>query len=363
MPDFIPGLELSEQFYQEAVSPILASNFPAVRYSAALLGSGSEVLGFDTPQSTDHHWGPRVQIFLSEDDHAGYAARMSEVLSRKLPYQFRGYSTNFGRPDEHGVQLLSDIESGPVNHRVEIKTIRSFFEGYLGLNPDDKMQVLDWLTIPEQRLLTVTAGRVYHDGLGTLDQVRKKFSYYPRDVWLHLLAAQWTWIAQEEAFIGRAGEVGDELGSQIIAARLVRALMKLCFLMERQYAPYSKWFGTAFARLPCAQRLGPIFQNVLQAQSWREREPQLSIACEFVAEKHNTLGITRPLDTKASPFYNRPYHVIHAERFAHEIREAISDQKVRKMRIPIGSIDQFVDSTDVMSNPQLFRKLRIMFEQ
>ncbi len=363
MPDFIPGLKLSELFYHEAVSPILASNFPAVRYSAALLGSGSEVLGFDTPQSTDHHWGPGLQIFLSEDDYAAYAARMAGVLSQQLPYRFRGHSTNFGPPDEFGVRLPTDIESGPVSHRVEIKTIQSFFESYLGFNPYDEMQVLDWLTIPEQRLLTVTVGQVYHDGLGKLDQVRQKFAYYPRDVWLYLLAAQWTWIAEEEAFIGRTGDVGDELGSQIIAARLVRALMKLCFLMEKQYAPYSKWFGTAFARLPCAQRFAPIFQNVLQVQSWRERERHLSTAYALAAEMHNALGITQPLDTKVSPFHNRPYQVIHAQRFADEIREAISDQEVRKIKISIGSIDQFIDCTDIMSNPQLYRKLRIMFGQ
>ena len=307
-----------------------------MRYSAALLGSGSEVFGFDTPLSTDHHWGPRLQIFLSEEDFAAQAARVNDVLSQQLPHRFRGYSTNFGPPDEVGVRLLKDIESGPVSHRVDVTTIPSFLGSYLGVNPYDEMQILDWLTIPEQRLLSVTAGRVYHDGLGDLNQVRQKFAYYPRDVWLYLLAAQWTRISDEEAFVGRTGNVGDELGSQIIAARLVRALMKLCFLMERQYAPYSKWFGTAFARLPCAPRLAPTFQNALRAQSWRERERYLSRAYSMVAEMHNTLGITKPYPTKVSPFYTRPYKVIHSERFADEIRKGIKDQEVRKIELPIG---------------------------
>jgi len=285
------------------------------------------------------------------------------VLSQKLPYRFRGYSTNFGPPDEIGVRLLKDTESGLVSHRVEVTTIRSFLETYLGVNSYDEMQILDWLTVPEQRLLSVAAGRVYHDGLGDLNRVRQKYAYYPRDVWLYLLAAQWTRISEEEAFVGRTGNVGDELGSQIIAARLVRALMKLCFLMERQYAPYSKWFGTAFARLPCAPRLAPIFQNALRAQSWGERGKLLSRAYSIIAEMHNALGITHPLPTKVSPFYNRPYKVIHSERFAEEIRKRIIDQEVRKIEIPIGSIDQFIDSTNVMDKPKLYRKLRAMFEQ
>ncbi len=362
IPEFIAGLKLSELFYSEAVSPILASNFPTVRYSASLLGSGSEVLGFDTIQSTDHHWGPRLQVFLSDDDSATYAKRIDKALSEQLPRQFRGYSTNFGPPDQIGVRLPRDIELGPVSHLVEITTIQSFFGSFLGIDPDDELQVIDWLTIPEQKLLSVTGGRVFHDGLGRLNQVRQKFSYYPRDIWLYLLAAQWSLIAEEEAFIGRTGDVGDELGSRIIAARLVRALMKLCFLMERQYAPYGKWFGTAFGRLTCSKKLAPIFREVLRAESWQEREQYLSRAYSIVAEIQNALGITQPLDTKVSPFYNRPYQVVHSERFAYEIRKAINDQEVRKIRVSIGSIDQFVDCTDIMSEPQLYRRLRTMFE-
>jgi len=314
--EFVPGLKLSELFYREALSPILGSNFPKTRYSAGLLGSGSEVLGLDTIRSTDHHWGPRLQIFLSEDDHRTQAKLIDEALSKQLPLQFHGYSTNFGPPDQIGIRLIKNIESGPVSHLVEITTIPSFFENYLGIDPDLELKVGDWLTIPEQRLLSVTKGRVFHDGLGKLNRVRQGLSYYPKDVWLYLLAAQWASIAQEEAFIGRTGEVGNELGSRIIAARLVRALMKLCFLMERQYAPYSKWFGAAFARLTCSKRLASIFANVLRAESWPERERYLSRAYSHVAKMHNALSITEPLDTNVSPYYNGPYQVIHSERFA-----------------------------------------------
>jgi len=83
----------------------------------------------------------------------------------------------------------------------------------------------------------------------------------------------------------------------------------------------------------------------------------------MVAEMHNALGITKPYPTKVSPFYSSPYKVIHSERFADEIRKGIKDQEVRKIEIPIGSIDQFIDSTNVMDKPQLYRKLRTMYEQ
>ena len=72
------------------------------------------------------------------------------------------------------------------------------------------------------------------------------------------------------AFDGTGWLVGDEVGSALIGGRLVRDIMRLCFLMERTYAPYQKWFGTAFKRLSCGPDLWPMLQNALQAETWRD---------------------------------------------------------------------------------------------
>ena len=48
---FVPGLDLAEAFYREAVRPILDRHYPGQVHSAALLGYGSEALGYDTPLS------------------------------------------------------------------------------------------------------------------------------------------------------------------------------------------------------------------------------------------------------------------------------------------------------------------------
>ena len=107
MANFIAGLRLSAEFFQEAVAPILATNFRGVPYSAALIGSGSEVLGFDTEMSSDHHWGPRVMLFLREADHARYHTALHRSLSDQLPRTFHGYPTNFTppNPEDSGTQL------------------------------------------------------------------------------------------------------------------------------------------------------------------------------------------------------------------------------------------------------------------
>jgi hypothetical protein len=96
---FIPGLQLSELFYRDVIAPILKTHFPVLNYSAGLLGWGSEVLGYDTPISRDHHWGPRVLLFLSETDFEISREKISRVLSENLPYRFMGYSTHFGIPE------------------------------------------------------------------------------------------------------------------------------------------------------------------------------------------------------------------------------------------------------------------------
>ena len=104
MPPFVSGLALSRSFYTEAVRPILTAEFPALEYAAALIGTGSEVLGYDSSRSTDHHWGPRVMLFVAAADLV-LGPRISEALSAGLPATFRGYSTNFGPPDAIGVRL------------------------------------------------------------------------------------------------------------------------------------------------------------------------------------------------------------------------------------------------------------------
>ena len=96
--NFIPGLALARRFYWEAVRPILDADFPDLRHSAALFGTGSEVLGFDTPMSSDHHWGPRAMLFLAEDDYKRQCDDITETFRWKVPHRFLGYPTNFGAP-------------------------------------------------------------------------------------------------------------------------------------------------------------------------------------------------------------------------------------------------------------------------
>src|SRR5437773_698726 len=333
MSNFIPGLRLGRLFFLEAVKPVLDASFPGLQFSAALIGGGSEILGFDNEMSTDHHWGPRVMIFLTEEERRQQSEAINERLRNELPARCHGYSTNFTLPNpaDNNVQLLQEVDRGPINHRVEIHTIRGFFLAELDFDIEGSIEPADWLTFPSQKLRSIAAGAVYHDGIG-LQAARDRFKYYPHDVWLYLLASGWNRIGQEEHLMGRAGMLDDEIGSGIIGSRLVRDVMRLCFLMEKQYAPYAKWFGKAFNELKCAEDLLPILRRVLLAEAWQEREKYLAAAFEYVAEMHNRLGITETLPAKVSNFFGRPFLVINLEGgFTDAIHARITDPAVQRI--------------------------------
>lgn len=346
---FLPGLELAEILYEEGVRPILDDAYPGLRYAAARVGGGSEVLGFDTARSADHDWGPRLDLFLAADDVAEHGAAIHRILADRLPKAVRGWPTHFRQKDDPldpvGHMELTD---GPVSHRVHTRDISLWVTRTIGADPLARpLTNQDWLAIPQQRLAEVTGGAVFHDGPGALTTVRRDLAWYPDQVWRYMLASQWQRISQEEAFVGRCAEAGDDLGSAIVAARLVRDLMRLCLLLERQYAPYSKWLGSAFGRLDIARTLTPSLRGALAATGYREREEHLCDAYETVAFRQNSSGLIEAVDPARRRYHNRPFMVLHAERFAQALLKTLKDPDLQALPLT-GSVDQWADSTDFL---------------
>jgi uncharacterized protein DUF4037 len=232
---------------------------------------------------------------------------------------------------------------------VQVSDLGGWLTGQLGFDPRHAVTLPDWLATPSQRLAEVTGGAVFHDGTGELSRARSRLAWYPDEVWRYVLSCQWGRIAQEEAFPGRCAEVGDELGSAVVTARLARDLMRLWLLMNRRYPPYGKWLGTAFSRVPGTAALAASLTAALAALGWPSRERHLSQAYVTVAEEHNKLGLTKPLDTSTRRFYDRPYQVIDAGRFAAALADTITDPLIRRLP-PIGAADQFIDSTDALGD-------------
>lgn len=341
MAEFLSGLELSRAFYDVVVAELVGD----VPHAAALLGTGSDVLGFDTERSTDHDWGPRLQVFVAADD----VHRVREVVDRGIPDEYRGWPTSYGWDDV------------PETHHVEVVSLRDWLLERLGFDPRDGVSVLQWLTTPQQILLEVTRGAVHRDDDGELEAVRVALAWYPDDVWLWLLACQWRRLDQEEPFVGRAAEVGDDLGSRILAARLVRDLVRLCFLLERRYAPYSKWLGTGFRTLDAHAAVGPPLHDALAAAEYPAREDALVRAVQAAAALHNSCAITRPVDEGIGLFHGRPFRVLGSSRFVDSCLDRVDDPGLRSLPL-VGAIDQLTDSADLLSEPAALRAGRVLYE-
>src|SRR5688572_8647063 len=114
-PTFTPARELCGAFYREVVGPLLADR----SHAAALLGSGSDVLGFDTERSTDHGWGPRLLVFADDDADVPV---VSERVATGLPEFFQGWPVRYG------------WDEVPVDHRVTVTTLSGWLIEHLGVD-------------------------------------------------------------------------------------------------------------------------------------------------------------------------------------------------------------------------------------
>jgi hypothetical protein len=342
MATFVPGRDLAGAFYREAVAPLLAD----APHSASFLGWGSDVLGFDTVRSTDHGWGPRLQVFVP----AAHVAAVEARIDAGLPPAFGGWPTHFG------------WDAYPVKHHVEVAALDEWLRGRLGFDPAAGVSTSDWLSTPQQVILELTEGAVFRDESGELAAIRQRLAWYPEDVWLWLLACQWRRIAQEEHFVGRSAEVGDELGSRVIAARLIRDIMRLGFLLERRYAPYSKWLGSAFARLEVHEEIGGALLEAAGAPTYEVRERALAAAVEALGRRQNRLGVATAVEATVRRFHSRPFLVLDSGRFVDACLAQVTDPWLRSLPL-VGGVDQFIDSTDVSSSSyaERFRDVALLY--
>jgi len=347
------GIALSQGFYRDVVGPLLAG----LPHGAALLGDGSEVLGYDDAVSPDHDFGPRVQVFVPSDSDIGPA----EDRLTALPERYGGMAVVYVDHDRHG---------GAPSHQIEVTTAARFFTERLGTDPASRpagLSLADWLLAPTQVLASLTAGAVFADPDGALARRRTALAWYPDDVWRYALAAGWLRVDQEEPFVGRTGGTGDDLGSRVLAARLVRDLMRMAFLVERRYPPYGKWFGRAFAALPVAGSAGPHLAAALAASEWREREAALVRATSVLVAATNDLRLCPPVDPSPRQFHGRDIRVVGPSRVSVALTGAVTDPDVVSLLTAqgarpgvaagrlVGTVDQVIDSTEILSDVERCR--------
>src|SRR6266700_2765371 len=131
----LSGIEFGAAFHREAVGPLLSQELPGLRYAAARLGSGSDVLGLDDAISRDHDWGCRLTVLVDAAD-ADALPRIGELLEHRLPERYRDRPVRF--------PVTWDQRRA---HRVEAATVGGFAASRLGIDPGRGLSALDWVLL------------------------------------------------------------------------------------------------------------------------------------------------------------------------------------------------------------------------
>ena len=346
-PPFIKGLDLNRGFYREIVKPILDRSFPGLSYSASLIGYGSDVMGMDTERSTDHNWGPRMQIFV--DGAAEGAAegciipRIDGCLREELSLEYRGYPVNFSDAAYDKTRSMEKSRKKPVNHLIEISGFEDYLKARYSMEKTRGFSPRDWLAFKDQALIEITSGEVFHDGLEKLEAVRRELAFYPPDIRKLRMAILWHYISNKEAFVGRCAALDDFIGLKLNSGRIVNYLIKILFYLEKKYIPYSKWFGSAFKKLEAYDEIAPLVKEILSENVPAQIEEKLCLLYTFVVGRHNaTEGLPR-LHNAVRNYFGRPYRVIFAETIITELMNSIADEEIKKSDLRRFALDIIVD--------------------
>jgi hypothetical protein len=341
------GAEVARAFFSGVVEPLLGRALPGLRYAAARLGSGSDVLGLDDETSRDHDWGCRLTLLVDEDDR-DQVPLIGRMLEAELPERYGEFPVRF--------PVTWDAS---VSHRVEVATVADFAAYRLGVDPTGGLSVLDWLILTGQSVLEVTAGPVFADRTRALASVRTLLAWYPPDVERYVLAAGWQRLCQLLPMVGRTAESGDELGSRLLGGTLAGDLVGLAFALSCRWAPYDKWRGTVFRSLPVAAELGPLLDAAICAPGWRDREDALAAGCELLLGVQRERGLPAP-ESAVIPFFDRPYRTVD-QGVPQRLLGDVADPEVTRLPPLVGSIEQWVDCVDVLSSPGRRAALRVAY--
>ena len=95
--------------------------------------------------------------------------------------------------------------------------------------------------------------------------------------------------------------------------------------------------------------------------TWKEREENLSRAFRIIARRHNALKITRPIPEDVQQYGGRTYLVFEAPDLVRDIVSSFTDEEVKAIKHSLGSVNQFVDSTDQLSRNPLLQTLKAVY--
>ena len=216
------GLELGRELAHQVAQDI-ELNLPdlAPYMCLALVGTGSECLGFDDAISEDHDFTKRCQLFLPADIY--------ETNKERLQSYFKNYA--------YGT--------------VQIECISEFYRRYT-LYPEGPQCEKEFRRVPQDLLCTATNGEVFLDNFGSFTHIRQRLlAYYPEDIRLRKIAYELNQLAQSGQYnLPRMLQRGDTIAASLALHQFVHHYMLLVHLFNKSYAPFYKWLYRHSCTLP-----------------------------------------------------------------------------------------------------------------
>jgi hypothetical protein len=277
-------IDVSRQFFEQIVKPILQAHFPEETAQTAfgVYGYGSEALRLDDAYSRDHHWGLRIDALMPEAVFETRRQAIMETLSANLPDSYHGHSLR----EAH----LAGAGLAPDN-------LTAFLRRTIGLDHAPRTYA-EWLSIPEEDIIHVVNGEVWYDPLGRFTGIREIFNdYYPEPVRLRRIAHWCRYFSGMGTYaLKRAILRNNEFYATTRFSNAIRLGIQLAFLLDKQYFPYDKWLMAYFERLPrLGEPLLPIVNEAVKlSTSWGRKLELLHQMADILDQTMVADGIIKP---------------------------------------------------------------------
>jgi hypothetical protein len=305
------GLEISRLFSSEWLLPFIDCELPDLRSHIAVgRFMGSDALGADDHLSQDHSWGPTVEIYV-DDDYGISDDELAARINSAAPIEFRG-TRRRGGPDT----------------AITLRRTHAYIKSAFGRVPNEPRE---WLCCAsrfediESVLYFLRHGSLFHDGSGQLTALRDRYHSYPDDIHRLRLATCFYDIAHygEYNFVWRLVERNDVIAMQIALGHFSKAVMRLHFYLDRDFAPYWKWLPHEFRRRGYSR---PINEQLLALPGLSPMEQSSAIPwiCGQLRERLLSDGVV-------SGDIANPSNIPWFFRFREEILRAITDPEIRNL--------------------------------
>ena len=277
-------LAVSRQFFQQIVLPILEQEFPAETAQTAfgLFGLGSEAYLMDDEYSRDHHWGLRIDALMPEELFQTRRAEILQTVQANLPAAFQGYPLRSGHIA--GAGLAPD-------------SYPAFLRRTIGLTHPPQT-CTEWLLLPEEDILHIINGEVWHDPSGRFTTLRTAFqNHYPEPVRRRRIAHWCRYFSGMGTYaLKRAILRNNEFYAVTRFANAIRLGVQLAFLLDRRFFPYDKWLMAYFPRLPRLYApLHPLVDEAVQlATPWERKLELLDRMADILDAAMVADGLIRP---------------------------------------------------------------------